>query len=185
MPTAPSSRPLARGARRLLGSPSAAFLSFLFLASILTLGGKQLHAMSGGAPKLDFLWSAPPEAYLEALSRYGAAGRALFFRLNVVDMLFPLNVAWLGGLLLTRAFRTPGWLPLVPLAFALLDLIENLLFFRMLRAWPDFSTTLASVCAVVTTAKLAALGLSYALMLAALLRLGLRRWGSRRDGIHP
>jgi len=164
------------GRRRWRDSLPAATLAFLLLAGALTATGHRLRDLSGGAPKLDFLWAAAPAVYRAALEHYGPAGRTLYLVLNAIDMAFPLSVAWLGILLLRRALPAGGWLRVVPLAFAALDLAENVLLYGLLLAWPGFDDRLAIACAAVTTSKLTALAASYALILATLPVVAVAWW---------
>ncbi len=171
----------------------ASTAAFLALAAILTAGGARLAALSGGAPKLDFLWAASPQVYRRALEAYGEGGRRLFAWLNAVDFLFPVAVVWLGRALLHEPHPpTPsplagrgrrgrgGALGWVPVAFALLDWVENLLFFGILGLWPTPPDVLLRACAKVTTAKLTLLAVSYALFAVAAAALAFRRVNGAR-----
>jgi hypothetical protein len=174
-------RPTTSGIAGSLGLSAAAFV---VLGILITLAGEKLGALSGGAPKLDFLWLAPPETYRQTLDRYGDAGRQFYFWMNWLDMLFPLSLAWFGSLLLKRSFGIGGRLAFAPMLFALLDIAENGLLFLMLAQWPAFSDRLATACSAVTALKLIALGLSYLFMAAALL-LSVVRWFRRRLSAAP
>lgn len=147
--------------------------AMLFIAHVAALRwfDTRIDALSGAAGKPDLMMLAAPSVLLDTLTRYGDAGRALYTWSTLVDTSFPLSVAWLGALLLTRAWpRRHGTLWL-PLAFCVLDLIENALLLTTLARFPAFSPTLGWLVAITTSAKLVALALSYALMVAALLRL--------------
>lgn len=155
--------------------------AMIFLAHVAALRwfDTRIDALSGAAGKPDLMMLAAPSVILDTLTRYGEAGRALYTWSTLVDTSFPLSVACFGVLLLVRAWPRQHWMCWPLLAFCGLDLLENGLLLAMLARFPAFSPALGWLVSITTSAKLAALALSYALMLAAILRLAYAAWPRR------
>ena len=154
-------------------------IAWLILAIALTVLGKQLAAISGGAPKIDFMVSATSEAILTALQQYGDEGRRLYWSANLVDMLFAVALpvfAWSAA----RPFIGWRWLAAVaPAGFGILDIAENMLVGWLLAHWPGFDPSVGAACAGIVRLKLVFLVLVYLQLLFAagvgLWRMVLRR----------
>jgi hypothetical protein len=161
--------------------PALLAAAMLFTAHVAALRwfDARIDALSGAAGKPDLMMLAPPSVLLDTLARYGEAGRSLYTWSTLVDTSFPLSVAALGVLLLVRAWpRQPRmWWP--ALAFCCLDLIENGLLLVTLARFPAFSPALGWLVSLTTSAKLVALAPTYALMLAAVVRLAGAAWPGR------
>ena len=155
--------------------------AMFFIAHVAALRwlDTRIDALSGAAGKPDLMMLAAPSVILDTLTRYGEAGRALYTWSTLVDTSFPLSVACLGVLLLVRAWPRQHWMFWPPLAFCCLDLLENALLLAMLARFPAFSPGLGWLVSITTSAKLVALAPSYALMLAAILRLACAAWPRR------
>jgi hypothetical protein len=159
--------------------------AMIFIAHVAALRwfDARIDALSGAAGKPDLMILASPSVLLDTLTRYGAAGRTLYTWSTLVDTSFPLSVAWLGVLLLVRAWPRQRWMLWLPLAFCCLDLVENALLLVTLARFPAFSPALGWLVSLTTSAKLLALAPSYALMLAAVLRLAGAAWPGRHTRV--
>jgi hypothetical protein len=146
--------------------------SFLALSAMLMVAEGMLAQQSGGAPKLDFIRPFDPQVYLETMARYGDAGRSTFFWTLWIDMVFPFTVVWFAARLLRATTRRWRIGIVAPIAFLVLDLLENVSFLRMLAGFPAApDTTTAVLGSSLTTAKLLALAVTYLEMLGCLAAL--------------
>jgi hypothetical protein len=153
-------------------------LLLLSLAGTFLLGpASQLRGLAGGQLQPDLAFLATPamlDGYLRAL---GEAGRQLYGRAEWLDLANALMVALAGGFIirwlasqLPTDARWPRWLILLPALAGLLDLLENALILRSLRAYPALSP---SILPWITSAKLLLI-LGTLLAIAALAAIALR-----------
>lgn len=117
-------------------------------------------------PLKDFL---APEIYLdlrfdgydypEALAFFddlGQLGRAFYMRSTIFDTIWPLMLALSGYLMARQVFRRPMFVLVFaagPVAFGLLDLVENIGLFAMNFQYPKFSEDLVTGTNIVTVSK--------------------------------
>jgi hypothetical protein len=154
--------------------PARAGAAFLLVTSMLMVAERILAHQSGGAPKLDFIWPFDAGVYVETLARYGAAGRSTFLVTIWVDMIFPVTVAWFAASLLRATTRHWRILVAAPIAFVVLDVLENVSFLHMLASFPARPEATAGITSFLTTAKLSALALTYTEMLGCLATLAIQ-----------
>ena len=164
-PAAPATAP-----RHGRGEPVALVVSLaVALGCVLAMSPLEhrLRAASGGLGKLDFLFgysAATVRLYLES---YGPEGRALFWRLNGIDLVFPVAfaaVCLLGARMADSALGRPRRLALfaAPAAiFLLCDWGENAAFYLLLDGYPRLDSVVVAVASRLTQAKLLALALCW------------------------
>lgn len=148
---------------------------------------RDLMAVNGGHPILDQLPAFSTQAVYDRLDAFGADGRALYQRfLLTTDIVFPLGL--LVFLFLFARFsaeRFGGWrglptlLPLVPVMWFALDMMENLSIVALLADYPEQNDFIASHLGLITLAKRYALGLSILAPAALLLYTTGKRYFSR------
>lgn len=86
----------------------------------------------------------------------GALGRAFYMRSTVFDTVWPLMLAFAGYLIARQTFRNFGLIwafAFGPVAFGLLDLIENIGLFAMNFQFPELSQGLVDATNIVTLTK--------------------------------
>lgn len=120
-----------------------------------------------------------PAFFYEALDGLGAAGRGSYLVLHLFDYIYiPFWALFWSFLLirLARGFRRPGWLmalSLLPLAYGVLDVAENIGIDLALFAYPRRLLPIAAVSGYITFGK--TILLTLAEILAAALAAG-RGW---------
>ncbi|WP_105101725.1 hypothetical protein [Microbulbifer pacificus] len=133
-------------------------LNFALQAIILLI---MYPKISATLEPLDVRVGLTATAIGDFLSAIGSDGRALyFFNESVPDMLFPPAYAVAYALLMAQLVRGCGqvqtplrYLPLLPFAIALCDLLENLQILAAISSYPDVSDTLAQGLATANLAK--------------------------------
>jgi hypothetical protein len=151
---------------------------------------------TGGLSALDMqVGFSAGEAYRQ-IGAYGSEGRRWYNWFQITDLFFPIAYGlFLSGCIAALVRRLPGgdkaaagasprgwapalrWLPLLPLAAALCDLIENAGIFTMIRLYPDGIGVPAAVAMTAGLLKFAFIGLSVLAAVLLLLRFALRRRG--------
>ncbi|RHX95124.1 hypothetical protein DLM76_07330 [Leptospira yasudae] len=181
----------------LLGSDSASsfrnlgqvFLRFtsvrsillLFVAAMVCAEGMQILekfipvADGNMLPKkMDFRPFSGAKDFIEVFGVYGETGRRLYFWIDVIDMIFPIPLAFCFGGIYTKAARKvnlPLSLGLFAYGFLLFDLLENSLMFYFLFAWPTVPEGLAAFTGTITAVKLFFLFTGFFMFIASFLIL--------------
>lgn len=134
------------------------------------------------APLLDLRLGYGHDEVTALFAAYGPSGRRAYAWALLADSVYPLALC--AGVILAaaRAFGDRRWLWLAPVAFAVLDLVENALFASMLATFPDPSALLVTVAAPVTVVKLASFPPTVVTGVVALTVLARRRWRDRGSG---
>lgn len=134
----------------------------LWVATLIVFGAYLIYIQ----PLKDFL---APDMYLdlrfdgydhpEAVAFFGdlgPLGRAFYMRSTIFDTIWPLTMALAGYLMSRQVFRR-WWLvwtfAIGPVAFGLLDLIENIGLFAMNFQFPEISERLVQGTNIVTLSK--------------------------------
>lgn len=132
----------------------------------MEIAQRPIRSAAPGVGTLDLTFGYEHATVLEVLGTYGESGRRAYGWFLVADSLMPIAFAVAGLLLIARL--APRWLPLLgaaPVAFMLLDLVENAAFMVMLAQFPDVGTHLVAFTRPVTMTKL----LSFAVAMPTLL----------------
>ncbi len=130
---------------------------WMFNFSKLPFSNPELIRVSGES-LFDVRWFYTPAQALEALSKFGEAGRQIYFSFLALDFLFPLIYALALSLLLSKLLRLAGqerYLPLnlLPLLAAAFDYLENIHVLAMLLLFPSVHPALAMIAATGTLMK--------------------------------
>ncbi|PJZ56893.1 hypothetical protein [Leptospira barantonii] len=107
--------------------------------------------------KMDFRPFSSAKDFTEVFSLYGEAGRALYFWVDVIDMIFPFPLILCFGAIYTKAamrINLPIALNLFAYGFLIFDLLENSLMFYFLNVWPKVPEGLAAFTGAITAVKL-------------------------------
>jgi hypothetical protein len=135
------------------------------------------------ATKLDLRFGYGTADVAELFRAYGAAGRRAYAINLAIDTIYPLVLAAAAILLTARAFGpTRRWPWFAPIAFAVLDVVENALLAVALRQYPEVAASLVAVASPITQVKLVSFVLTLAVGLAAVAVLASRAIGSRTRG---
>lgn len=136
-----------------------------YVVAVVALGGyllyvARLDALIGWGGKLDLRPGGYGPADVDELfADLGSDGRSLYIRTTVGDTIWPL-LAGLSALLTAPLAARARWavliLGLAPMAFGLIDLIENIGVIYLLVNHPDVSTKAVAVTSAVTQIKLLA-----------------------------
>jgi hypothetical protein len=160
------------------GAFAALFVLCVTLIATFVLGpAAHLPALAGGQTQPDLAFLAPPSMTDIYLSSLGDAGRVLYTRAEWFDFANALMVIAAGSLiirwlatLLPDDVRWPRLLMVLPLAAGLLDVVENLLLLRAVKAYPALSP---SILPWITSLKLVLI-LFTLLAIASLAAIALR-----------
>jgi hypothetical protein len=128
-----------------------------------------------------------PDRFAEVLEALGTAGRELYLRFQVWDLLNPILIGVAGALLLgwllkrgQRASSTWRFVVLLPVALLTADLLENLVISIAVGAFPD-RAAIGNALPLVTAAKfVSAIATVGAVVFLALMWLRDRLSGLRR-----
>ena len=133
--------------------------SILYLL-MLTQTLPQLRTLADGLSPLDLMAGGYDSAYLQHyFSQLGATGRHYYlWRQLPLDLLYPALFALTYGCLLRHLNGKAGWpagkhLPLLPVAAAICDYLENFLLINMLLNHPDLSHGQAATASLLTIGK--------------------------------
>jgi hypothetical protein len=125
-------------------------------AYVLAQFDRPLAALAGGEPKLDLRFGYDLATVERLFEAYGPQGRALYVRDVLVDTPFPILGALAVSLFALLAFRQTRWRGLLlapPLIFAVTDLIENVLLFALVQAYPALPPGLVAATSLITQVK--------------------------------
>ena len=157
--------PLKRLATRVIDAASWRRVAFLVVAyagciSLLTSAEARIKLLSGGLGVPDLLHGFTADELRARFEAFGDEGRAIYFRAELVDLLYPLaygfGFAFLIALAARRLLREDSpWrlLCLLPLAATSLDYLENTCFFTLLLRWPTRLDTVARLASVFNLGK--------------------------------
>ena len=158
-------RPLKRLATRVIDAASWLRIGFLVFAyacciGFLTSADTRITQLSGGLGVPDLLHGFTADELHARLEAFGEEGRAIYFRAELVDLLYPLVYGFFFAFLIALAARRllredSPWrlLCLVPLAATFLDYLENTCFFTLLLRWPTRLDTVAQLASIFNIGK--------------------------------
>jgi hypothetical protein len=159
-----------------------ALAALLYGVCLYFLGGAatKIAALTGGLTVPDLMKGFTARELYERLDAFGDEGRRIYFRAEMVDMVYPLAYGFTCAFAIALAARRffGGYararlLVLLPLAAVVCDYLENASILTVLRGWPERQMTIAAVGGVFNTAKWAFAGVAIPLAVVALLALGI------------
>ncbi len=159
-------------------------LLVVLLAALATLTLPAAKRASGGLA-LDSEFFYTPEEAFSTLSSYSEAGRAWIVTYYLTgDILTPILYALIFSLLvswlLRRGFRSEAGVMrfnVIPVGAALFDVLENVCFVSLLTALPSQPRAVAWIAACCTMTKALFLYATFVLLLFALAKAALNRFG--------
>ena len=125
----------------------------------IALNVLELMRVSGGYGLLDFEFGYDAPRVAETFDAYGKAGMALFWRVQLLDLLNPALYALLGAALIYWLRQGSRWAWLA-LGAAALDYAENAVLAMLASGLPDVDAGLVGLGNVLSLAKHGVLGLS-------------------------
>lgn len=164
---------------------TAAVGAFAAVLVALEASDAALAVHAPGVTKPDLLWGYDHDRVVAVLAALGPAGRRSYLVNLAIDTAMPLLAMTATVLVVARAWpRLLRPLSVAPIAFAVLDVLENAAFAVMVRQFPDVATGLVAATSPVTVAKLVAFWFAtLPTLVGGLAVLGVR-W-VRRRGVDP
>jgi hypothetical protein len=164
---------------------------FLFIADVVMMGYimpvasaiLELAANNSVLP-LDLLFFYTPAEAFTMLEKYGAAGRALYMKIELTaDLLYPIIYTLFFGLFISWLFQRafpPGhkmqkW-NVAPVGAWFFDLLENIAIVSILAVYPSQPVILAWLTILLGLIKWAFAFLSVGLVLVGLVRAAMNRF---------
>lgn len=145
----------------------------------LTIADAWLHGYDP-ATKLDLRFGYDRTEVVDLFRAYGPSGRLAYGVNLAVDTVYPLVLAAAVILVSARAFGGGlRWPWIAPAAFAVLDVVENLLLGVALLRFPEVPSGLVSVTSLVTRVKLVSFAPTVVLGVIAVAVLGYRVFSGR------
>ena len=168
-------------------SPRATWTAVaLYVASVvaLTASDNRIAHFAPDVTKPDLRFGYGYPELVGVLEAFGPGGREAYAWNLAIDSVMPILFAAATLLVVARALpRWLGVLGLAPVAFAVLDLIENAAFAAMLAQYPAVSEALVSATRWITMVKLSAFYIAMPTLVLCgtflLVRGMRRRWRSR------
>lgn len=117
----------------------------------------------------------------QVLGSYGAEGMALYFRIQLLDLLNPALYSLLAAALTAMVWRGtgPSWLVLFPLLAGLGDYLENITLLMITFRYPDISEGLVTTSSTLSLLKN---GLLVVGLIPLIVGIALRVTGRMRRG---
>ena len=161
----------------------------LMMGYIMPLaGGILAFAANNHVTPLDLMFFYTPTQAFEMIDKYGAAGRALYLKIELTaDIIYPIIYTLFYGLLISwlfqRAFTADSPLRrwnVAPVGAWFFDLLENIGIVSMLAVYPSKPAVIAWITMIVGLLKWGFAFASIALVLIGLVRAALN--GFRKQG---
>jgi hypothetical protein len=159
--------------------------------SLLNAADAQIKQRSGGLGAPDLLYGFTAADLYTRLEAFGEEGRRIYFRAELVDLVYPLaysfSFAFLMGLPARRLLRADSpWrlVCLIPLVAMLLDYLENACFFTVLLRWPARLDAVATLASVFNVGKWSCVAVALPFLIVGLTALAItalrERWTDAR-----
>jgi hypothetical protein len=178
-----SQRLVERASWRSLG---LVLLVYVGLVATLSWAEGQIKQHSGGLGVPDLMQGFTAETLYERLAAFGPAGRSIYLRAELVDLVYPLVYASFFALLLALVARTllpatSRWraLCLLPYAAMLCDYLENACLFAVLLRHPERLDAVANAGGVFNLGKWVCFAPTLLLALLGLAALGVHALRAR------
>lgn len=131
--------------------------NILMSAPGLPFSAAELEKVSGGYGPLDITFGYSPAYIDRTFSAYGAAGKTVYARYQLLDLFFPaIYSVFLGGLLFRLLGNKGGLLApayYLPLGGAIFDYGENVLLWSIARSHPAIPAWIATLAPIITITK--------------------------------
>ncbi len=163
----------------------------LFIADVLMMGyimpvasAIMALAANNSVMPLDLMFFYTPAKAFEMMDKYGAAGRAIYLKIELTaDILYPIVYMLFYGLLISwlfqRAFKPESnmmkW-NVMPVGAWFFDLLENIGVVSMIAMYPAKPAVMAWLTMIVGSLKWAFAFASIALVLVGLVRAAMNRF---------
>lgn len=163
----------------------------LFIADVLMMGyimpvagAIMALAANNSVMPLDLMFFYTPAKAFEMMDKYGAAGRAIYLKIELTaDILYPIVYMLFYGLLISwlfqRAFKPESnmmkW-NVMPVGAWFFDLLENIGVVSMIAMYPSKPAVMAWLTMIVGSLKWAFAFASIALVLVGLVRAAMNRF---------
>lgn len=150
---------------------------WLVNAVLLQVLDNRLAILANGETKLDLRFGYDFQTVLTIFTGYGEQGRDLYLSNLAIDTLMPLFLALATITFTTLAFRKSRLVTLlviVPAAFFIGDVIENVLLVTLVASFPDIDPNMIRLASAVTRPKLIAAMMTYALLILSAVILASR-----------
>jgi hypothetical protein len=160
----------------------------LFIADALMMGyvmpvaaGIMALAANNSVLPLDLMFFYTPDKAFDMLEKYGAAGRAIYLKIELTaDIIYPIIYTLFYALLISwlfqRGFKSDSPMQkwnVMPMGAWLFDLLENVGAVSMVSMYPAQSPILAWITMLIGTLKWAFALVSIGLILVGLVRAAL------------
>lgn len=165
-------------------------LEALMMFYIMPLAaGIMAFAANNSVLPLDLMFFYTPEQAFEMMDRYGAAGRSVYFRIELTaDIIYPIIYTLFYGLLLSwlfqRAFKPDSNMQkwnVMPVGAWFFDLLENAGIVTMLAMYPSKSEILAWIAMFFGSLKWGFFVVTVVLVLTGLVRAALNRFRKQAE----
>ena len=168
----------------------------LFLADALMMGyimpvagGILALAANNSVLPLDLMFFYSPDQAFAMIEKYGEAGRAIYWKIELTaDIIYPLIYTLFYGLLLSwlfqRAFRPDSSMQkwnVMPVGAWFFDLLENVGIVTMLAMHPGRSAILAWITMIFGCLKWGFFVVTVVLVLIGLVRAGMNRFRKQAE----
>ena len=147
-------------------------------------GGILAFAANNSVLPLDLMFFYTPEQAFEMIDKYGEAGRAIYWKIELTaDIIYPIIYTLFYGLLLSwlflRAFPSGSnmrsW-NIAPVGAWFFDLLENVGIVSMLALYPSKPAILAWITMIFGSLKWGFFVVTIALVLIGLVRAAMNRF---------
>jgi hypothetical protein len=151
-------------------------VALLASLAVLQVSDRHIAMHAPGVLKLDLRFGWDLATAMEVLGAFGAGGRRAYLINLAIDTVFPALAAAATVALVARTFpRRQVLLSIAPIAFFVLDAIENAGLATMTARFPDVGADLAAFTRWATMTKLSTLPIWVPTSIVALIVLLLRR----------
>lgn len=130
-----------------------ALYAIVFGMIIFTMS--QLSEATSGAGIIDFERGYSASRVGEILGSYGPDGFALYGRIQLLDLINPALYSLIFASILHLMFRggKASWVVILPLIAGMLDYLENVTIFLLIRSFPTISDGLVWASSTLSIAK--------------------------------
>lgn len=162
------------------GAVFAAVGLYLLSLAALQISDQQIARAAPGITKPDLQFGYTYDDIVATFNQLGAAGRQAYASNLLVDSVMPVFFAAAVILVLARAFPR-FWVPasVAPIAFLVLDLVENAAFWQLLAQYPEIEPGLVAFIRLLTMIKLSAFALAMPMLIVGAITIA-ARWLRRK-----